>query len=82
MRLPRDISGEELAQALRVLGYEVTRDVSGHLRLTTEQGGQHHVSVPKHKELRTGTLSGVIGDVARHFGMSKNEVCERVFGSR
>ena len=43
MKLPRDVSGETLAKALRVLGYEISRQSGSHLRLTTTQHGQHHV---------------------------------------
>ena len=43
MKLPRDVSGETLAKALRVLGYEISRQSGSHLRLTTIQHGQHHV---------------------------------------
>ena len=35
MRLPRDLSGQELARALRRLGYEVTRQRGSHIRVTT-----------------------------------------------
>lgn len=37
MKLPRGLSGGELAQALRVLGYVVTRQSGSHMRLTTAQ---------------------------------------------
>jgi len=37
MRLPRDLSGRELASALRRLGYEITRQTGSPLRLTTQQ---------------------------------------------
>ncbi len=32
MRLPRDVSGQALAQALKVLGYAVTRQTGSHMR--------------------------------------------------
>jgi predicted RNA binding protein YcfA (HicA-like mRNA interferase family) len=35
MRLPRDLSGEDLAGALKVFGYQVTRQTGSHMRLTT-----------------------------------------------
>ena len=35
MRLPRDVSGDDLAEALADLGYRVTRQTGSHLRLTT-----------------------------------------------
>ncbi len=46
MRLPRDVSGEDLARRLRVLGYEITRQTGSHMRLTTQEGGEHHVTIP------------------------------------
>lgn len=47
MKLPRDLSGADLAKALAKLGYEITRQTGSHLRLTTEKHGEHHVSVPE-----------------------------------
>ncbi len=35
MRLPRDIDGAQLARALSVLGYQVTRQKGSHIRVTT-----------------------------------------------
>ncbi|HEX4600834.1 MAG TPA: type II toxin-antitoxin system HicA family toxin [Gemmatimonadales bacterium] len=43
MKLPRDLSGRDLARALKVLGYEITRETGSHLRLTTQERGEHHV---------------------------------------
>jgi predicted RNA binding protein YcfA (HicA-like mRNA interferase family) len=48
MKLPRDLSGPELAKLLRKVGYELTRQTGSHLRLTTQQQGEHHVTVPNH----------------------------------
>lgn len=45
MRLPRDLSGNDLAQALRQLRYSITRQTGSHLRLTTEQSHNIHRSV-------------------------------------
>ena len=39
MRLPRDLSGNDLAQALHKLGYSITRQTGSHLRLTTQEHG-------------------------------------------
>jgi len=35
MRLPRDLSGSDLAQALRKFGYSITRQAGSHIRLST-----------------------------------------------
>ena len=79
-RLPRDISGPELAKLLEAFGYVVTRQKGSHLRLTTQDGGEHHVTVPNHDALRTGTLNGVLKDVAEHAGVARDVVVDRLFG--
>ncbi|MCI0586422.1 MAG: type II toxin-antitoxin system HicA family toxin [Planctomycetes bacterium] len=81
MRLPRDLSGRGLAKALEGLGYRVTRQTGSHIRLTTTEGGEHHVTVPDHGALRLGTLGAILGDVAAHFDLSREEVAKRLFGS-
>jgi predicted RNA binding protein YcfA (HicA-like mRNA interferase family) len=80
MKLPRDVSGDDLAKRLQVLGYQVSRQVGSHLRLTTTQRGEHHVTVPRHDFLKLGTLAGILGDVSEHFDLSRDEVIARVFG--
>ena len=47
MKTPRDLSGAELAKALRKLGYVITRQAGSHLRITTQEGGEHHEVIPK-----------------------------------
>ncbi len=79
MRLPRDLSGDELAAALRRLGYEVTRQTGSHLRLTTIEGGEHHVTVPRHRPLRVGTLSSILADVAQHGGLERDRLIRLLF---
>lgn len=79
MRLPRDVSGPDLAQALTSLGYRITRQTGSHLRLTTEQGGQHHVTIPRHDPLRLGTFAQILQDVAQHFGWTRQQVQEKIF---
>lgn len=81
MRLPRDLSAGDLIKALRFLGYETTRQSGSHIRLTTQQGGEHHLTIPNHDPLRVGTLSGILTDVAEHVGLSREEVVDRLFGS-
>jgi predicted RNA binding protein YcfA (HicA-like mRNA interferase family) len=79
-RLPRDVSGLEVAKLLEAFGYVVTRQKGSHIRLTTQEGGEHHVTVPNHDALRMGTLNGVLKDVAEHAGMTRDVVAERLFG--
>lgn len=79
MRLPRDLTGAELAQALRVFGYAVTRQVGSHMRLTTTQNGEHHITIPRHNPLRIGTLSNILADVAAHFNLTRDALLEQLF---
>lgn len=79
MRLPRDITGDALAKALRSLGYETTRQTGSHMRLTTFEGGEHHVTIPRHNPLRVGTLSGILADVAEHFQTTRDDIIGRLF---
>jgi predicted RNA binding protein YcfA (HicA-like mRNA interferase family) len=80
MKLPRDLSGAELAQALHRLGYTVTRSSGSHIRLTTELHGQHHITVPSHRSLKVGTLAAILDDVARHHGLDRSQLLEKLFG--
>jgi predicted RNA binding protein YcfA (HicA-like mRNA interferase family) len=82
MKLPRDLSGPDLAKVLRTLGYEVTRQTGSHIRLTTMQRGEHHVTVPDHAPLRVGTLAGILADVAAHFEASRDDLTSKLFGGR
>lgn len=79
MKLPRDLSGDALAARLAGLGYAITRQRGDHLRLTTSQGGEHHVTIPRHDPLKVGTLSGILADVAAHFKLSREELIQRLF---
>jgi hypothetical protein len=47
--------------------------------LTTHRRGEHHVTIPRHAELRVGTLAGILGDVATHLGLGRDELAERLF---
>ncbi len=79
MRLPRDVSGRDLARSLSVFGYEVTRQTGSHMRLTTHEAGQHHLTIPAHHPLRVGTLAGIIAEVARHLDLDREQVARRLF---
>lgn len=78
MRLSRDVSGAELAKALKILGYQITRQTGGHLRLTTSEKGVHHVTIPNHSPLRIGTFAAILDDIADHFAIGRQELLSRI----
>jgi predicted RNA binding protein YcfA (HicA-like mRNA interferase family) len=81
VRLPRDLSGTDLSKALARLGYAVTRQVGSHMRLTRVAGQtEHHLTTPRHKPLKIGTLNSILKDVAEQTGLSRRELLHRLFG--
>lgn len=79
MRLPRDLSGSDLAHSLRKLGYSVTRQTGSHIRLTTYEHGEHHITIPLHSPLRIGTLSAILYDVSTHFKLTRDQLLDKLF---
>ncbi|HEY9847426.1 MAG TPA: type II toxin-antitoxin system HicA family toxin, partial [Candidatus Caenarcaniphilales bacterium] len=66
MRLPRDLSSQNLIKALSCFGYVVDRQTGSHIRLTTEENGEHHLTIPAHDPIKIGTLNAILRDVASH----------------
>ena len=79
-RLPRDLDGLTLARALNRFGYRITRQSGSHIRLTTDQGGQHHITIPAHSPLRVGTLAAILADVSDHIGLDREALLDALFG--
>lgn len=80
MKLPRDLSGSDLVKALGRLGYQVTRQTGSHVRLSCDQPTPHHLTVPAHDPLKVGTLAAILGDVAAHLEIERDELLRRLFG--
>ena len=76
MRLPRDVSGEQLIRALRKLDYDATRQRGSHVRVTTRRNGEHHEVIPKHRPLKRGLLLGILKSVAAHHRLSVQQLIE------
>jgi predicted RNA binding protein YcfA (HicA-like mRNA interferase family) len=80
MKLPRDISAQELIKSLQKLGYVISRQKGSHIRLKTLSNGEHNITVPNHNPVKLGTLSSILGDVANHFKQTKEEIADKLFG--
>ena len=79
MKLPRDLSAEDLVQKLKHLGYRITRQTGSHIRLTSRKKGEHHITIPNHNPLRVGTLSAILADIGEHFSMTRDECIHKLF---
>jgi predicted RNA binding protein YcfA (HicA-like mRNA interferase family) len=79
MKLPRDLSGSDLAKALSKLGYNITRQTGSHIRLSTQQNGEHHLTVPAHNPIKIGTLSAILREVEAHFEIDRETLLKTFF---
>ena len=80
MKLPRDLGGAELAKTLGRVGYRTVRQSGSHIRLTANLSPDHHITIPAHSSLKVGTLSAILGDVADHLKIDREELLKRLFG--
>ena len=80
MKLPRDIGGRELSRALEKYGYRVVHQTGSHIRLTSNiKGSEHHITVPAHRSLKTGTLNGILNDVATYLEIERKFLLDNLF---
>jgi predicted RNA binding protein YcfA (HicA-like mRNA interferase family) len=57
--LPR-VSGREAVRAFATVGYEVVRQSGSHIRLRNRGGSRMPLTVPDHRELKSGLLRALI----------------------
>ena len=75
MKLPRNLNGRDLAQALvRHWNYREVNRVGSHIILQTESPKHHRVSVPDHNPLRIGTLNAILRSVADAKNLTRNDI--------
>ena len=80
MKLPRELSGTELAHLLVKFDYQVTRQAGSHVRLTSNmRGREHHITIPAHKNLKVGTLAAILKDVCSYLEISRSELERELF---
>jgi predicted RNA binding protein YcfA (HicA-like mRNA interferase family) len=81
VKLPRDLSGTELAKLLRRYGYEEIRQSGSHIRVRSIlRGAEHQVTIPAHSPLKVGTLSGILLEIATYLEISKDALARELFG--
>lgn len=75
MKLPRDLSGRELAKLLQRFGYTVVRQQGSHLRLLSySKESPHAITIPDHSELKIGTLRTIVRLVAAYLQLAPADV--------
>jgi predicted RNA binding protein YcfA (HicA-like mRNA interferase family) len=71
MKLPRDLSGEEVGRALKRLGFEFVRQTGSHRHYAK---GPLHACVPMHRDLKPKTLQSIL----KQAGMTVDELVENL----
>ncbi len=75
MKLPRDLSGEELVKHLcKRWAYEKVHQAGSHIILQTQQPTSHRIAVPAHSPLKIGTLNAILSAIAAHKNVAKEQV--------
>jgi predicted RNA binding protein YcfA (HicA-like mRNA interferase family) len=54
MKLPRDLTRLQLVKNLELLGYLITRQTGSHIRVTTLQDSDYHLTIPAHLRFYRG----------------------------
>jgi predicted RNA binding protein YcfA (HicA-like mRNA interferase family) len=77
MKIPRDLSGQELVAALcRNWGYAKVNQVGSHIVLQAQEPIPHRIAIPDHKALRIGTLNSILRAVAKHKGVDRQVILD------
>jgi len=77
MKLPRDLAGRTLAQALcKGWGYRIVHQVGSHIILQTDSPTHQRIPIPDHVPLRIGTLNAILRLVAEHKNVTREQILE------
>jgi len=79
MKSPRSLSAKELIKLLKFYGYEFTSQKGSHIKITTRRNGEHHLAIPNHDPIKTGTLNAILRQVAEHLDKTKEEIFGELF---
>jgi predicted RNA binding protein YcfA (HicA-like mRNA interferase family) len=80
LKLPRDLSGHELAKLLRRFDYAVIRQTGSHMRLrSTLRGTAHSITIPAHDALKVGTLAAILSEIAGYLETDRPKLDKELF---
>jgi len=75
MRIPRDLGGRELADALcRHWNYHEVHQSGSHIILETESPAHQRIAIAAHRYLKVGTLNAILRMISTHKGVSKDAI--------
>ena len=75
MRIPRDLYGRDFANHLvRRWAFRELRQTGSHIQIRTDHPSGQSITIPAHWPLKTGTLSGILKDIAEHNQVSREDI--------
>ena len=79
MKMPRDLSGRELARGLcKHWGYRELNQEGSHLLLATEEPSHQRIAIPLHRSIKVGTLNNILRAVATHKGTTREAILKPI----
>jgi predicted RNA binding protein YcfA (HicA-like mRNA interferase family) len=80
MKIPRDVDAKALIKTLNKIGYQETRQVGSHIRLSIAiNANQFHITIPNHNPIKIGTLNNILKEVSNQLSISKDELIQKLF---
>jgi predicted RNA binding protein YcfA (HicA-like mRNA interferase family) len=74
MKIPRDVSGAQLADTLCRRRYAKVHQVGSHIILEAAEPAHQRIAIPDHRPLRLGTLISILRAVAQHKGVTRGAI--------
>ena len=79
-KIPRDISGREMAKLIKIYGYNIVKEKGSHIRLLSNiKDSEHKITIPDHKQIKIGTLNNILNDIGSYLKMSKEQLIHELF---
>jgi predicted RNA binding protein YcfA (HicA-like mRNA interferase family) len=79
-KIPRDISGREMAKLIKIYGYNIVKEKGSHIRLLSNfKGSEHKITIPDHKHIKIGTLNNILNDIGSYLKLSKEQLIHELF---
>ena len=75
MKIPRDVSGTDLADTLcRRWRYVRVHQVGSDIILETSEPTHQRIAIPDHDPVRLGTLISILRVIAQHKGVTRDAI--------
>ena len=78
MKLPPGAGHERVVRLIERLGYRLVRQTGSHMQFVHSGPPEHHLSVPRHRVVRIGTLHSILSDVADHLKMDMDDLIRQL----